>query len=81
MWNSMYAAPWSDIHSNERDSAFNPVIQIHKVQTKNLKSSIKVRRNMSNDVYNQSLACFYHKSSIMFQLENSFVFRNERERS
>ena len=29
------------------------------VQTKSLNSSITVRRNMSNDVYNQSLGCFY----------------------
>ena len=29
---------------------------------------------------NQSLACFYHKSSLMFQLENFFVFRSAMER-
>ena len=53
----------------------------HYLQMKSHKSSITVRRNMSNNVYNQSLGCFYHKSSIIFQPDNSFVIRNERERS
>ena len=56
-------------------SAFSPVIHIHD-QVQTVKSSVTVRRNMSNDVQNQSFGCFYHKSSIMFQPENSFCLKN-----
>ena len=58
-------------------------IQSHEVRSLEAdemsKSSITVCRNMSNDVWNQSLECFKHKSSIMFQPEHSFVFRNAME--
>ena len=50
-----------------------------KGKTKSPKSFIISRRNMSNEVQNQTLGCFYHKSSIMFQPENSFVCRKEME--
>ena len=47
----------------------------HFIQTKTRKVPLQSFRNMSNDVWNQSLGCSKHKTSIMFQPENSFVFR------
>jgi hypothetical protein len=46
-----------------------------KIQTKS--SSITVCRNMSNDVYNQSLGSFYNKASIIFQPDNSIFITEE----
>ena len=47
--------------------------------TKITNSIRKVRRNMSNDFYNQSSGCFYNTESIIFQLDCTFFNRRERE--
>ena len=63
-------------------SAFGIHIQtlnpVSVTSDKNFKRLYTGRRNISNYVQNQSLGCFYHKSSIKFQPENSFVSTKQR---
>jgi hypothetical protein len=50
-----------------------------KIQTKSQNSSIPVCRNMSNDIYNQSLGYFYNTTSIIFQPDYSVYITEEKE--